>query len=112
MEATGVYWMHFYSMLDEKGFEVILANSRHVKHVKGRKTDVSDAEIVPIAESSFSLLPQNSQKEHLYLVNLSVNTLLLIRETSTDKDDDREAPRGVFHYVDGIFTATLLSTRG
>jgi len=44
MEATGVYWMHFYSMLEEKGIEVILANSRHVKNVKGRKTDVRDAE--------------------------------------------------------------------
>lgn len=44
MEATGVYWMHFYTMLEQEGFEVILANSRHVKNVKGRKTDIQDAE--------------------------------------------------------------------
>lgn len=44
MEATGVYWMHFYTMMENEGFEVVLANSRHVKNVKGRKTDVSDAE--------------------------------------------------------------------
>lgn len=44
MEATGVYWMHFYTMLEEQGLEVVLANSRHVKNVKGKKTDVSDAE--------------------------------------------------------------------
>ncbi len=44
MESTGVYWMHFYVMLEGAGIEVVLANARHVKNVKGKKTDVHDAE--------------------------------------------------------------------
>lgn len=44
MESTSVYWLHFYAMLVEAGFEVTLANARHVKNVQGKKTDVQDAE--------------------------------------------------------------------
>jgi transposase len=43
MEATGVYWKPVYHML-EGGFEILLVNARHVKHVPGRKTDVKDCE--------------------------------------------------------------------
>ena len=44
MEATGVYWMHFFFMLEDAGFEVILANAKHVKNVSAKKTDILDAE--------------------------------------------------------------------
>jgi transposase len=44
MEATGVYWIPIYEMLDARGFEVRLVNARHVKNVPGRKSDVSDCE--------------------------------------------------------------------
>ncbi len=44
MEATGVYWMTVYEILEDHGFEVILVNSRNIKNVSGRKTDVEDAE--------------------------------------------------------------------
>lgn len=45
MEATGVYWIPIYDILEERGLEVLLVNARHVKNVPGRnKTDVSDAE--------------------------------------------------------------------
>lgn len=43
MESTGVYWKPVYNILEE-GFEVILANARHIKNVPGRKTDVKDSE--------------------------------------------------------------------
>lgn len=43
MEATGVYWIVLYQMLEEAGFEVCLVNPKEVKQVKGRKTDVADA---------------------------------------------------------------------
>jgi hypothetical protein len=42
MEATGVYWQPVWHILEED-FELTLCNSRHVKQVPGRKTDVSDA---------------------------------------------------------------------
>jgi len=44
MEATGVYWIPVYEILEARGLEVLLVNARHVKHVPGRKTDVPDAE--------------------------------------------------------------------
>ncbi len=42
MEATGVYWMALYSMLESCGIKVSLVNPKEAKQVKGRKTDVKD----------------------------------------------------------------------
>jgi len=43
IESTGEYWKPVFNLL-EGNFEVILVNSKHVKQVPGRKTDVKDAE--------------------------------------------------------------------
>ena len=43
MESTGVYWKAPYYVLED-GFEVLLVNAAHLKHVPGRKTDVIDAQ--------------------------------------------------------------------
>ena len=43
MEATGVYWLPVWHILEDD-FELTLCNARHVKNVPGRKTDVKDAE--------------------------------------------------------------------
>jgi transposase len=44
MEATGVYWIPVYEILEARGFQVHLVNARHLKHVPGRKTDVKDCQ--------------------------------------------------------------------
>ena len=44
MEATGVYWIPLFEILEARGFEVLLVNAQHVKNVPGRKTDVLDCE--------------------------------------------------------------------
>jgi len=44
MESTGVYWIPIFEILEERGFEVVLVNSRHIKNVPGRKTDVLDCQ--------------------------------------------------------------------
>jgi transposase len=44
MEATGVYWIPIYEILEARGLEVLLVNAQHVKNVPGRKSDVSDCE--------------------------------------------------------------------
>jgi transposase len=44
MEATGVYWIPLYEILEARGFDVVLVNARHVKNVPGRKSDVLDCE--------------------------------------------------------------------
>ena len=43
MESTGDYWKPVFNVL-EGTFEVYLVNAQHVKHVPGRKTDVTDSE--------------------------------------------------------------------
>ena len=44
MEATGVYWIPLFQILEDRGFEVCLVNARHVKTVPGRKSDVQDCQ--------------------------------------------------------------------
>jgi len=43
MEATGQYWKPVWYVLEERGFQLLLVNARHVKLLPGRKTDVADA---------------------------------------------------------------------
>jgi transposase len=42
MEATGVYWIALYELLEQGGIEVCLVNPKEVKQVKGRKSDAKD----------------------------------------------------------------------
>ena len=44
MESTGVYWIPVYEILEQHGLEVVLVNARHVRNVRGRKSDVLDCE--------------------------------------------------------------------
>jgi transposase len=44
MESTGVYWIPIFELLEERGFEVIVVNARHIKHPPGRKSDVMDCQ--------------------------------------------------------------------
>ena len=43
MEATGQYWKPIWYLLEDRHFELLLVNARHVKILPGRKTDVGDA---------------------------------------------------------------------
>lgn len=42
MESTGTYWQSLYTELQTAGIEVLLANGKFTKNIKGRKTDVLD----------------------------------------------------------------------
>jgi len=44
MEATGVYWIALFQLLEDAGLQVCLVNARHVKNVPGRKSDVRDCQ--------------------------------------------------------------------
>ena len=44
MESTGIYWVSLFLVLEEAGFDVVLVTAKHVKNVRGKKSDVSDAE--------------------------------------------------------------------
>lgn len=44
MQATGVYWLALYGVLEVAGFEVRMVNGRQTRNVPGRKTDMQDAQ--------------------------------------------------------------------
>jgi hypothetical protein len=44
MEATGVYWMSLYELLEGVGIKVILINPAHFKNVAALKTDIKDCQ--------------------------------------------------------------------
>lgn len=44
MEATGVYWIVIYEILEQEGFAVTLVNAKHFKNVDAQKTDVKDCQ--------------------------------------------------------------------
>lgn len=44
MEATGVYWIPLFELLERRGFEVKLVEPSRLKHVPGRKSDVLDCQ--------------------------------------------------------------------
>jgi len=44
LEATGVYWLYVYEVLEVGGLEVVVVNGRHVQNVPGRKTDMADGQ--------------------------------------------------------------------
>ena len=57
MESTGVYWIPLFQILEAEGFSVLLVNARHVKHVPGRKSDVSDCQWIQYLHSVGLLKP-------------------------------------------------------
>ena len=44
MEATGVYWLPLYEILEAADLQVEVVNGRHVKSLPGRKTDMQDCQ--------------------------------------------------------------------
>lgn len=44
MEATGIYWITLYDILESDGFDVTLVNPADSKNLPGRKTDVQDCQ--------------------------------------------------------------------
>jgi len=44
MEATGVYWIPVFQILEKRGLAVLLVNARQTKNVAGRKSDVRDCQ--------------------------------------------------------------------
>jgi len=44
MEATGIYWITLYDILESSGFDVCLVNPADSKNLPGRKTDVQDCQ--------------------------------------------------------------------
>src|SRR6202166_3668646 len=44
LQATGVYWIALYDILQQHDIRVVLVNAQHTKNVPGRKTDVQECQ--------------------------------------------------------------------
>ena len=44
MEATGVYWLPLYAVLEAAGLDVVMVNGRQMRNLPGRKTDMKDCQ--------------------------------------------------------------------
>jgi transposase len=66
MESTGVLWKPIYNILDGQ-LELLLVNAQHIKHVPGRKSDVSDsqwlAELLAVGLLRPSFVPERPLRE-------------------------------------------------
>ena len=67
MEATGVYWIPVFQMLEERGFAVMLVNARQTKNVAGRKSDVQDCQWIQRLHT-YGLLRGSFRPKDLYCV--------------------------------------------
>jgi transposase len=72
MEATGVYWLSLYGMLEAVGIKVSLVNPKETKQKRGKKTDVKDSQWIQklfaagLLQESF--VPEGKMLEIRYLV--------------------------------------------
>ena len=44
LEATGVYWLPLYGVLETAGSEVLMVNGKYTRNLPGRKTDMKDCQ--------------------------------------------------------------------
>jgi transposase len=44
MEATGVYWLPLYTIVEAAGIEVVMVDGRQTRNLPGRKTDMKDCQ--------------------------------------------------------------------
>lgn len=68
MEATGVYWMPVWNVLEQYGLQLLLINPEHYRAVRGKKTDLKDG--TRIAE-----LLQDGRLEGSYVPPVAIRAL-------------------------------------
>ncbi|WP_215226867.1 IS110 family transposase, partial [Echinicola shivajiensis] len=87
MEATGVYWIILYEILESAGLDVWLVDGRQTKQVPGRKTDVKDCQwiqqlhshgllnrcFVPDAQVKEVRAYQRLREDHIRSASMHVN---------------------------------------
>jgi hypothetical protein len=65
MEATGIYWMCPYEVLEKAGLAVVVVNGKYVKNLPGRKTDMSDCQWQATLHAHGLLKPGFVPPEHI-----------------------------------------------
>ncbi|MGZ5135455.1 MAG: IS110 family RNA-guided transposase [Flavitalea sp.] len=79
MEATGVYWIALYCLLEQNDIKVCLVNPKETRPRKGHKTDVEDCRWIQRLFSAGllreSFIPQGLLMELRYLVRERLDTI-------------------------------------
>ena len=65
MEATGIYWLCPYEVLEEAGLEVVVVNGKYVKNLPGRQTDLKDCQWQATLHAHGLLKPGFVPPEHI-----------------------------------------------
>ena len=65
MEATGIYWLCPYEVLEKAGLQVVVVNGKYVKNLPGRKTDLSDCQWQATLHAHGLLKPGFVPTEHI-----------------------------------------------
>jgi len=65
MEATGVYWLCLYEVLEKAGLKVVMVNGKYVKNLPGRKSDLSDCQWQSTLHAHGLLKPGFVPPEHI-----------------------------------------------
>jgi len=63
MQATGVYWVALFEVLQDYGFEVQVVNAQHTKTLPGRKTDVQECQWWQKLHTFGLLNPRSGQRK-------------------------------------------------
>src|SRR5438445_3119349 len=109
MEATGVYWIPVFQILEERGLAVMLVNARQTKNVAGRKSDVQDCQWIQRLHT-YGLLQGSFRPEDAYCV---LRTYLryrdeLVSARSTQGQHMQKAPQP----MNGQLTQVLSDVTG
>ena len=65
MEATGIYWLCPYEVLEKAGLAVVMVNGKYVKNLPGRKTDMKDCQWQATLHAHGLLRPGFVPPEHI-----------------------------------------------
>lgn len=65
MEATGIYWLCIYEVLEQAGLNVVMVNGKYVKNLPGRKTDMKDCQWHATLHAHGLLQPGFVPPEHI-----------------------------------------------
>ncbi len=65
MEATGIYWLCPYEVLEKAGLTVVMVNGKYVKNLPGRKTDMQDCQWQATLHAHGLLRPGFVPPEHI-----------------------------------------------
>lgn len=117
MESTGIYWKSLYSYLERAGISTLVVNAYFVKHVPGRKTDVSDSQwLAVLARFGLvrgSFIPPEDLRE-LRMISRYRHKLNAMRASETNRlhkilDDAGIKLGGVVSDINGVSARGMIA---